>query len=362
MRWLGLLVMLVSAEAAAIPTCEPVGSSVVPAPNAFVPANAKIWVSGNAPWSYSFDNGHTRVNIEPAAYSAMHAPVVVLQPKLAVDNIHVLRDSNGTVLTVFTVKRADDRKAPEPPTINTGAWGADSLSFVVDADTAMLRIEHVDPHPPRTHVVMLAGNRTCETGPVASSSTCIRATAFDLAGNGSRTVEHCPSAQVIPVTLVNAPSESSGPPATIVIGFIVTLLVGIFLVFAPEIDMGWLRRRPTGDELSTVAARQVARIACHDALARSFGFAAGGTGAVVFASPVIASFMGLGVLLVLSRQIWVYGRARRMLHLLDGEPTVTLHGDHVLRVRSRGEASWLVCSQRQLAHATERVLPQARIV
>ena len=229
----------------------------------------------------------------------------------------------------------------------------------VDARTAVLRVEREGIE----EAIVLPGGKACEVVLAPGRPRCIRVTAYDLAGFASHSAAHCRPAEVIPVMLLSEPiAPPSGPHVLVMIAFVIVLVIGSFVVFAPEIDMGWLRRRATGDTLLPAAARQIARTACQNAIARGFALVAGGTGAIVFASTTLAAFVALAATLLLARQLWVYGRARRMLLLLDDAPTVTLHGDHLVRVRSGSDVSWLVCSQRQLASATEHVLPLARLV
>jgi hypothetical protein len=378
MRWLALLLSIaIPAVAAADSPC--VTTDVLPFRGSVVPMNARLWTEHAAPWSYTLVHEDSRQAVEPIAYSARHAPAIVLEPAFEHAGSFALLDDKQRPLTSFVVAELHDVDAPEPPGM---FLQDDRVHLVVDHDTAIVRIE-VGKNPERASTMLLLDRRgdrgDCVLDTNFSTSLCVHATAIDLAGNESEAVHHCAlRGDVIPVALVTAPVPpiQHGPNAVVVIAFVVAIVIGFFLVFAPEIDMGWLRRRSSGDELLPAAARQVACTACHNAVTRSFGVVAGGTGAIVFASATLAAFVALGAVLLLARQIWVYGRARRMLLLLDrhsagaafgeaepcdGEPTVTLHGDHLLRVRSRGDFSWLVCSQRQLATATERVLPLARL-
>jgi hypothetical protein len=353
-------------------TCDRSLQVVPPSGTLEVPTNARIWVAGQAPWRYTLDawDGHTV--IVPSEYhepSTAHGrqiagavAVVELRPTLEASRDYLVRDAAGRELTKFSVARLPDHAPPNPPGTPDVLGGR--LNVIVDADTALLRVELKDLNHRaiRRSFLTTAYDRACSL-PVIAPASCLRLTAIDLAGNESQPIEHCrPAEDTIAVSLVSEPAPwQSGPRALLAMAFVVAMLVGVFIVFAPEIDMGWLRRRSSGYTLLPAAARQLARTTCHNAVVRGGGIAVSGTIAIVLSGNPAAWFLALATLLVTARQLWVLARARRMLRLLDDDPTVTLHGDHVLRVRSRGEASWLVCSQRQLAAATECVLPLARV-
>jgi hypothetical protein len=198
--------------------------------------------------------------------------------------------------------------------------------------------------------------------PSVIQSSCVRVTAIAVSGAES-TPESCTGSapvDVIPVTLLSSPPDA--PATSAVIGFALALVIGVFLVFAPEIELGWLRRREQGNMLLPAAAEQLARDMCRTAITRGALVIALASAAIAVVTPLATSFVLLAAVLLLARQLWVITRARRMLQLLDVDSTVTLHGDHVVRVRTHGDTSWLVCSPRQLAAATEHVLPLARVL
>jgi hypothetical protein len=170
------------------------------------------------------------------------------------------------------------------------------------------------------------------------------------------------SAVVIIASQVPSLPDGDQDGAILAIAAAIALLVGIFIVFAPEIDMGWLRRRTTGDALQPAAALQLAQMANRAAMARALAVTLGGTLVIAVAGNPLAPFVVIGAGLAVTRQIWVIQRARHMLRLLDERSTVMLHGDHVLCVATTAASSWLVCTQRQLAIAADRVLPAAIVV
>ncbi|MEO8705093.1 MAG: hypothetical protein ABI867_33880 [Kofleriaceae bacterium] len=330
-----------------------------------VPRNARIWIAGRAPWSYTLTTAlGSTTTLEPHNYTA-NGTVIDLRPELDNGEHYTLRDPNGAMITTFLVERDSDHEAPPVPEI-VGQHGHD-LDIVVRDDTAILRVEQrigdrvVATDSRLTTGLDANGSDGCSSL-VTVTAPCVRVTAIDLAGNSSAWTERCTEDQVTPVMLVTTPPDRDNPRGVLAVAFIIALVVGIFVVFAPEIDMGWLRRRTTGDALLPAAARQLAATVARKALARATGVLLAGAIALAMIGATATLFVGLGLALALSRQLWVFTRAHRMMRLLDRDGIATLHGDHVLRVHAGSEASWLVCSQRQLAIATERVLPLARVL
>src|SRR5688500_14359780 len=172
MRWIALLFVLVaSTDASARPLCEL--APIVPAAGS-VPVNAKIWLAGSGPWRFTLDGAV----VEPARYSQLHAPIVVLEPTLGA-GAHVLRNERGEDLARFVATEQLDGEAPQTPVVA-------SYRVAVDGDTTLLRIERGDD----SHVMLIAGGSACEVE-LAPHGGCVRVTAFDLAGNASLPAEHC---------------------------------------------------------------------------------------------------------------------------------------------------------------------------
>jgi len=383
MRWLltALLVALpttaLAEYEAPIWRCERSATVVPLRGSTSVPSNARIWIAGKAPWSYSLYDGDTTLPIEPTLYHAEHAPVIELRPELVAWKNYTLRNAGGEVETSFFVTDVIDRTPPALPVFPDLRFAPERggeliLQASVDDDTAMLRVEFRDRDKRTQSRSFLTTAHSLALQPAGcslgyqlqpGSAICVRLTALDLAGNESASIERCTSRDAtIAVALQTPPAQRDSPRALFAIAFIVALLVGVFVVFAPEIDMGWLRRRITGDTLLPAAAKQLARTVHRTAVVRA-GLAIGGAGiGIATTGAPIAWFVGLAAVLLVARQLWVFARAGRMLQLLEDGAIATLHGDHVLRVATSGKASWLVCSQRQLALATERVLPLARVL
>ncbi|HEU0037192.1 MAG TPA: hypothetical protein VFQ53_41565 [Kofleriaceae bacterium] len=391
MRWLFAVVFPVVLASSTSSACPPqpaprcgATTHVAPAAGArHVPRNAWIWISGNPPWRYELSDGEHAREIEPAMYTESHAPVVGLHPSLASDRTYTLR-ANQQVQTWFHVDETYDIAPPVPPTFDEQQLRIVDdqlvLAAAVDDDTAMVRVQL--GHDTRRSRAFLTSAEELRSGCLLAfdvhgvAPLCVTLTAIDLAGNESPAARHCmtvlgakegASDGPIEVTLVHlgpASPDRDNPSAMIAIAMVIALLVGVFMAFAPEIDMGWLRRRQVGHELLPAAAHALARLTVRAAVLRTALVSAAVTPLVVFVTSPVIWFVVLGASLIVARQLWLFVRARHMLGLLARAPSaaVTLHGDHVLRVAGDGEVAWLVVSPRQLAIATDRVLPAARVV